>query len=107
MRRHRVPTALCPECGDFAFKIRGRGVESTNKHQCCDCRHIFVPNSPRSESDRMIEPFYVDITITSLKMNEVGIVIDTGRMHKHLAVTKEEAERIWRCVNKTIDKIKS
>ena len=42
MKRYELPTALCPKCQDFAFRIYKKHIRD-NSHQCCNCQYIFKP----------------------------------------------------------------
>jgi len=44
----RLPTAICPKCNQFAFRIYKDHLED-NSHQCCNCQFIFKPQPPQSK----------------------------------------------------------
>ena len=46
MKRYELPTALCPKCQDFAFRIYKKRI-GDDSHQCCNCKHIFKPKRSR------------------------------------------------------------
>ncbi len=41
MERKRLPTAICPNCKDFAFRIY-RNIFKRRLHQCCKCQLVFL-----------------------------------------------------------------
>ena len=55
----RLPTAICPKCNQFAFRIYKDHLED-NSHQCCNCQFIFKPQPPQSKlKERKIHEWQV------------------------------------------------
>jgi hypothetical protein len=59
----RLPTALCPRCGGYSFKIFKDKVD--NDHQCCRCQEIFIPKKRNWVCPKCGDGYVVDWVFSS------------------------------------------
>jgi hypothetical protein len=69
-----IPTALCPKCGYYSFKVFKN--DKNNEHQCCRCQLIFESQL----SNKMTRERVVEIINLHAKSIYVGALQETYLM---------------------------